>query len=78
MLLDISHNTIKQRDMLLDICNQKSERVMQTIDKINKSMGKNTIFIAASGIERPWFIQCNKRSSRYTTRWQELPTVFCL
>lgn len=77
MLLDIRKNSIQQYDMLKEVVNPKSERVMAMLDSINANFGRNTIFIAAEGIKREWLIKSDMRSLRYTTRWQELPTVFC-
>lgn len=76
MLLDISNEKTRQYDLLMDVVDNKSERVMELMDKINKNLGKNTIFLAAEGIERRWLIKCDRRSPRYTTRWDELPLVF--
>lgn len=77
MLLDISPQTVKQYDLLLDVDDTKSEQLMSAMDNINKRMGKNTIFLAAEGIQRDWMIKCEKRSPRYTTRWGELLKVTC-
>jgi DNA polymerase V len=40
-------------------------------------MVKNTIFIGSEGIERNWRSIANRRSPRYTTRWNELVKVSC-
>ncbi|RDI42093.1 Y-family DNA polymerase [Aquicella lusitana] len=77
MLLDIHQHKIRQFDMFMEVIDQKGERVMQAMDTINAAMGKNTVFLAAEGIKREWVIKCDKRSPRYTTRWQELPRVYC-
>jgi DNA polymerase V len=77
MLLDIAPAKTQQYDLLSPVLDDKSSRVMQTIDTINHHLGKNTLFIAAEGITRSWLIKSDKRSLRYTTRWGELPIVFC-
>ncbi len=76
MLLDIQLSNM-QYDLLNSILNEKKERLMQAMDALNLKMGKNTVFIAAEGIKREWLMKFNRRSPRYTTRWNELPTVFC-
>jgi DNA polymerase V len=50
---------------------------METVDNINKTLGKNTVFYASEGVKRTWSIKCYRRSSRYTTRWNELVRVYC-
>lgn len=75
-LLDITPEQSRQYDLLTEVVNKKSEAIMKAMDSINANMGKNTIFLAAEGIERSWLIRCDRRSPRYTTRWEELPVVF--
>ena len=77
MLLDIIPEKNKQQDLFLSEDTTKSDQVMRIVDEINASFGKNSIFIAAEGVKRQWLIRCDKRSSRYTTRWNELLTVYC-
>lgn len=77
MLLELTEDTVKQYDMFLKVINEKDMKLMQTIDKLNKNFGKNTIFYAAEGIKRNWEMRSKKLSFRYTTRWTELPRVKC-
>jgi DNA polymerase V len=77
ILSEISQEGLNQYDLLQETVDLKSDTLMQTVDNINSIMGKNTVFIAAEGIQRPWSLRCNKRSLRCTTRWDELLTVFC-
>lgn len=53
---------------------QKQQRLMETVDRLNTTMGKNTIYWAASGIEN-WSTKRDRVSPRYTTNWSELPIV---
>lgn len=76
MLVDISSEKQRQLDMLMPVIHEKSEKLMQVVDKINAGLGRDTIFFAAEGIEKKWVIKCDRRSPRYTTRWHELPQVF--
>lgn len=48
------------------------QRVMAALDQINSRFGRDTLRLAASGIERPWGMRQAARSPRYTTRWDEL------
>ncbi|HEY9823912.1 MAG TPA: DUF4113 domain-containing protein [Stenomitos sp.] len=53
----------------------KSDALMQVIDSINQQFGKGTIRFAAAGLKQSWSMKQEKRSPRYTTRWDELPQV---
>ncbi len=53
----------------------KSKRLMRALDDLNYRMGAGALAFAASGIERPWKTKFNRRSPRYTTRWDELREV---
>lgn len=56
--------------------NPKSDRLMKTLDKINQQMGKNTLQLASSGLQKDcWKMNRSLISKRYTTHWQELLTV---
>ena len=52
---------------------QKSKRLMQLVDDINKNHCQ--LKWASEGLEQDWKARFNHRSHRYTTRWDELPTV---
>lgn len=79
MLLELAPYNIIQQDMLIDAeKNRKSKILMEAIDSINKYIGKNAIFYGSEGINRTWEIKCLRRSSRYTTRWNELPRAYCV
>lgn len=74
MLLDLA----PQSTMQLDFFNQEKPTrrlLMQTVDRINKTFGKNTVFHAAQGIRRNWQMKSDRRSPRYTTRWNEMLVV---
>ena len=71
---------IPQSEAPLDLFNpryDKSEKkiLMDTIDKINAKYGSNTIFYLSNGIEKEWKMKREKLSPKYTTSWDELPTV---
>lgn len=54
---------------------EKSTKIMILLDKINQNYGKNTLFLAAQGIERHWEMKRHLKSPSYTTRWDELVRV---
>ncbi|MFD1260455.1 DUF4113 domain-containing protein [Entomomonas asaccharolytica] len=54
---------------------KKSDQLMNTIDSINKKMGRDTIRIGGIRHNAAWSIKRDLLSKRYTTRWDEIPTV---
>ena len=56
------------------ISSQKAS-LMQTVDKINRKIGNDTVKIASSGIYQQWSMRRELLSPRYTTKWDELLTV---
>jgi len=56
---------------------RRSERLMQTIDRINDRMGPKTLTYAAAGLHpsAPWKTVFKRRSPAYTTDWNRLPRV---
>jgi DNA polymerase V len=53
----------------------KQQKLMETIDRLNSTMGKNTVFWGVSGINKSWAAKKENVSPRYTTCWSELPIV---
>jgi len=52
----------------------ESEKLMQTVDQINRRFPKG-IAIAAAGFDQDWRPKAERISKRYTTDWQELVVV---
>lgn len=53
----------------------KSEKLMTTMDAINRKMGKESIKLASEGFKRPWKMKQESKSPSYTTKWDELLKV---
>jgi DNA polymerase V len=53
----------------------KRNRIMKTMDSINKTFGRDSLKIASSGIAQEWAMKRQHISQRYTTNWNELLTV---
>ena len=53
---------------------EKSRRLMKAVDMIN-ARSNTPIRWAAEGLTRSWHVEFKKRSSRYTTHWDELLKV---
>jgi DNA polymerase V len=54
---------------------ERSESLMKVIDKINTRFGGRGLRWAVEGIDQHWQSKHNCLSRKYTTRWDELPTV---
>ncbi len=56
--------------------NAKSNQLMHTMDQLNQLMGRHTIQLASSGLEKKqWKMNRRLMSPRYTTRWEDLLTI---
>lgn len=60
---------------LFDAARPKSEALMQAMDALNSRFGRNTVFPAGAGIERPWKLKADHHSPCWTTRLAEVPAV---
>ena len=75
VLLDLTPENFKQGHLFVQEDLSTTDYLMQTIDRINQTMGTGTVFHASQGVERNWQTRCSNRSSRYTTQWEELAVV---
>ncbi|MEO1006390.1 MAG: DUF4113 domain-containing protein, partial [Cyanobacteria bacterium J06638_38] len=75
ILLDLTSENLIQRSLFSNQNPAQSAALMKVMDSINCRFGKETIKLAATGIKRKWIMRSEKRSPRYTTDWNELPTV---
>lgn len=80
MLLDLQPDTVHQCELPLEeeIGGRDKSRLMSALDAINGRYGKGTLHVGATGIadsRRDWVMRQERRTPRYTTRWQEMPIV---
>lgn len=77
MLLGLSSRHVQQAEIfdLTEAQKAKSAALMRTMDRINLVYGRETIRLASTGYDRPWAMVAERRTPRYTTRWDELPKV---
>ncbi|OHV11188.1 Y-family DNA polymerase [Kushneria phosphatilytica] len=54
---------------------QRSDKLMATLDQLNRNYGRGTVTVGMQRQEAAWQLRSNYRSNRWTTRWEELPTV---
>ncbi|MEJ2648786.1 MAG: Y-family DNA polymerase [Sedimentisphaerales bacterium] len=64
----VQHNLFDRTDR------EKSRRLMKAVDMIN-ARSSAPIRWAAEGLDRSWHVEFKRRSSRYTTDWDELLKV---
>ena len=50
----------------------KRQRVMNSLDYINTSMGRNKVRLAIQGFDRKWRLKQEKLSPCYTTRFKDM------
>jgi DNA polymerase V len=80
LLFDLCRQPVAQRSLFEEHDHQAVNRLMATMDAINRKHGRGTIrlaSIAPFGLApcRTWHLRSEHRSPRYTTRWDELPIV---
>jgi len=62
---------------LFDTLNRQQHRLaMQAIDRINRLIGQDAVRSAAQGFGRNWKLRQEKLSARYTTRWDDILTIW--
>ncbi len=54
---------------------KRMAKITEMMDNINLQMGSGTLFYAGTGIKREWKTRAGMKSPRYTTNWDEIPTV---
>ncbi|RAR64284.1 DNA polymerase V [Onishia taeanensis] len=79
MLLDISDEANRQLS-LGETTQSEGERkrrqnLMATVDILNRELGRDKVRLGLPRQENSWRLKCEKRSPRYTTRWEELVVV---
>lgn len=53
---------------------EKRERAWRAMDKLNATLGRDTVRILGAGPrDAAWKLRAEHRSPRWTTRWDELP-----
>jgi len=74
VLLDLKRKGVKQPSLLFpDSNSENKEKVIKTIDRINKKYDKNKVYFLAQGkLEKKPFIN---KSPSFTTNWNEIPTI---
>jgi len=79
ILLDIrpQDSADRQQQYLFDLGQDRpeAERLMKTVDQLNASLGSSSVVFGSALGAEDWAPAANYCSPRYTTRWEDLPTV---
>lgn len=75
MLTELIPENTAQFGLFDDQDRVKGNIATQTMDAINQKFGSNTLTVASSGNKRNWSMKREHLSPRYTTYWNDLPTV---
>jgi DNA polymerase V len=82
MLVDLRAPGLVQGDLFatqtLPNDSDRSEQLMDVLDRINRRMGRGTLFLASQGVKqkrKAWLLHREMQSPRYTTNWKELARV---
>jgi len=79
MLLDLQADDVHQGELALEDEPQRDRsQLLTAMDTLNKRYGKGTVHVGSAGPARSpkaWGMRQERRTPRYTTRWDEMPVV---
>ncbi|MCG6657594.1 Y-family DNA polymerase [Halomonas campisalis] len=79
MLLDLVEAERRQLPLLDGPAGEarrdRSRRLMAALDRLNREMGRDTVRFGLPRRDSAWALRCQRRTPRYTTRWDELMRV---
>jgi DNA polymerase V len=64
-----------QTSLLGEADSTKANLLMRALDRLNKRLGRGSVFFASEGFTHSWAPKSDSQSPHYTTRWEELPRV---
>lgn len=75
-LLDFCDADNYQHDMFSQ--SEDSPELMRIMDTINQKYGRSTVHLAGRGIEHKFSMRREFLSPQYTTRWSDIPRLYCI
>lgn len=79
MLLALQPDTLRQQELDLEGDDAQDRRhLMSALDSVNRRYGRGTLKMASAGLAsslRVWAMKQERRTPRYTTRWEDIPVV---
>lgn len=77
MLSGVAAATVRQASLLPQHgSGEKSERLMQALDKLNQLYGRNTVSVFSAGNRKSWAMRRGNMSPCYTTNWRDVPVAY--
>lgn len=77
LFLELIPAELEQGHLFAPSIADKSDELMEVVDRLNERWGKSSLFFASQGIRQSWKTQAKWRSPRYTTAWNELAVSRC-
>ena len=75
LLSELQPATLNQGQLFGNVDIARRGRLMTVMDRLNRDMGRGTLFLAGAGIDCNWRMRQGNRSPRYTTHWAEIPVA---
>ncbi len=66
---------LHQRSLFEKPSSEKERILMETLDGIQNRFGRSSIQYASAGIQKPWWMKQNQRSSDFTMHWGSILTI---
>jgi DNA polymerase V len=75
ILMEIGPREIQQTDLFATLPDPRRQKLMRTLDAINREYGSSCVKLGAEGLTKDWTMRQDKRSPCWTTRWDNLLKV---
>ncbi len=75
ILMEISPRDVSQADLFAAPPDPRRQKLMQTMDAINREFGRGRVKLAAEALTNNWEMRQDQRSPCYTTRLTDLLAV---
>ena len=75
LLSELQPATLNQGQLFGNVDIARRGRLMTVMDRLNRDMGRGTLFLAGAGIDCNWRMRQGNHSPRYTTHWAEIPVA---
>lgn len=75
MLLELSPASQCQPTLFAAGDSEKSIKLMQAVDQLNRTYGRGTAFLAREGVTKSWAMKRGRMTAAYTTSWDGLVGV---
>jgi len=74
MIAELQPEEVRQPALWSEIERERRAKLWRVVDQLNAGKGRGTVRVLSAGPKSPvWQLRAEHRSSRWTTRWSELP-----